>query len=145
MNLREELRAAIQAAPTGENAELLNRCYVALGERQDKSAPAGYVMVPVEPSEKMLDILYHNSPGLSDHLLVAIWAELLAAASPAPAQPAVVMPDVSAMAKVLSDRAADACNINRDDNWAMYGQEYIDDVQAMLEVARPNKGAGSHE
>ena len=57
----------------------------------------------------------------------------------------VVMPDVSAMAKVLSDRAADACNINRDDNWAMYGQEYIDDVQAMLEVARLNKGAGSHE
>ena len=57
----------------------------------------------------------------------------------------VVMPDVSAMAKVLSDRAADACNINRDDNWAMYGQEYIDDVQAMLGVARLNKGAGSHE
>ncbi len=47
----------------------------------------------------------------------------------------VVMPDVSAMAKVLSDRAADACNINRDDNWAMYGQEYIDDVQAMLAAA----------
>ena len=56
----------------------------------------------------------------------------------------VVMPDVSAMAKVLSDRAADACNIDRADNWAMYGQEYIDDVQAMLEVARLNKG-GSHE
>lgn len=56
----------------------------------------------------------------------------------------VVMPEISAMAKVLSDRAADACNINRDDNWAMYGQEYIDDVQAMLEVARLN-GDGSHE
>ena len=50
----------------------------------------------------------------------------------------VVMPDVSTMAKVLSDRAADACNIDRTDNWAMYGQEYIDDVQAMLEVARLN-------
>ena len=59
-------------------------------------------------------------------------------------QSGVVMPDVSAMAKVLSDRAADACNIDRTDNWAMYGQEYIDDVQAMLEVARLN-GAGSHE
>lgn len=40
----------------------------------------GWQMVPVEPSEKMLDILYHNGPGLSDHLLVDIWAELLAAA-----------------------------------------------------------------
>ena len=59
-------------------------------------------------------------------------------------QSGVVMPDVSAMAKVLSDRAADACNIDRTDNWALYGQEYIDDVQAILEVARLN-GAGSHE
>lgn len=58
-------------------------------------------------------------------------------------QSGVVMPDVSAMAKVLSDRAADACNIDRTDNWAMYGQEYIDDVQAMLEVAHLN--GGSHE
>ena len=46
--------------------------------------------------------------------------------------------DVSAMAKVLSDRSADACNIDRGDNWAMYGQEYIDDVEAMLSVARLN-------
>lgn len=45
------------------------------------------------------------------------------------------VPDVSAMARVLSDRAADACNIDCDDNWAMYGQEYIDDVQAMLAAA----------
>lgn len=43
--------------------------------------------------------------------------------------------DVSAMARVLSDRAADACNIDRGDNWAMYGQEYIDDVHAMLAAA----------
>ena len=55
------------------------------------------------------------------------------------------VPDVSAMARVLSDRSADACNIDRTDNWAMYGQEYIEDVQAMLEVARPNKGAGGHD
>ena len=42
------------------------------------------------------------------------------------------VPDVSAMARVLSDRSADACNIDRTDNWAMYGQEYIEDVQAMF-------------
>ncbi|MDZ4192898.1 MAG: hypothetical protein U1D65_12895 [Pseudomonas sp.] len=45
------------------------------------------------------------------------------------------VPDVSAMARVLSDRSADACNIDRTDNWAMYGQEYIEDVQAMLASA----------
>ena len=45
------------------------------------------------------------------------------------------VPDVSAMARVLSDRSADACNIDRIDNWAMYGQEYIEDVQAMLAAA----------
>lgn len=45
------------------------------------------------------------------------------------------VPDVSAMARVLSDRSADACNIDRTDNWAMYGQEYIEDVQAMLAAA----------
>lgn len=45
------------------------------------------------------------------------------------------VPDVSAMARVLSDRSADACNIDRTDNWAMYGQEYIEDVQAMLSAA----------
>lgn len=45
------------------------------------------------------------------------------------------VPDVSVMARVLSDRSADACNIDRTDNWAMYGQEYIEDVQAMLASA----------
>jgi hypothetical protein len=45
------------------------------------------------------------------------------------------VPDVSAMARVLSDRSADACNVDRADNWAMYGQEYIEDVQAMLASA----------
>ena len=61
---------------------------------------------------------------------VLSWQDLLAAPATPAAQGAV--PDVSAMARVLSDRSADACNIDRDDNWAMYGQEYIEDVQAML-------------
>lgn len=50
------------------------------------AATVGYAMVPVEPTEAMLDILYHNGPGLSDHLLVDIWAELLAAAPKPPVQ-----------------------------------------------------------
>ena len=42
------------------------------------------------------------------------------------------VPDVSAMAKVLSDRVASACCVDPDDNWKIYGQEYIEDVRAML-------------
>lgn len=42
------------------------------------------------------------------------------------------VPDVSAMAKVLSDRVADARCVDPDDNWKIYGQEYIEDVRAML-------------
>ena len=42
------------------------------------------------------------------------------------------MPDFSAMAKVLSDRVASACCVDPDDNWKIYGQEYIEDVRAML-------------
>ena len=42
------------------------------------------------------------------------------------------VPDVSAMARVLSDRAARACSVDPDDNWKIYGQDYITDVQAML-------------
>ena len=42
------------------------------------------------------------------------------------------VPDVSAMARVLSDRAASACCVDPDDNWKIYGQDYITDVRAML-------------
>lgn len=55
------------------------------------------------------------------------------------------VPDVSAMARVLSDRSADACNIDRADNWAMYGQEYIEDVQAMLAAVAPAQPAAQGE
>lgn len=56
----------------------------------------------------------------------------------------VRVPDVSAMARTLADRNADACNVNREDNWAIYGQDYIDDVTAMLAAqAAPAAGAGA--
>ena len=42
---------------------------------------------------------------------------------------------MTAMARILADRNADACNVNREDNWAIYGQDYIDDVTAMLAAA----------
>lgn len=62
------------------------------------------------------------------------YAALLAAAPATPAAQ-VAVPDVSAMARVLSDRAASACCVDPDDNWKIYGQEYIEDVRAMLAAA----------
>jgi hypothetical protein len=51
--------------------------------------------------------------------------------------------DVSAMARVLSDRQADACNVDREDQWKIYGQDFIDDVTAMLAAApAPGKREG---
>lgn len=50
--------------------------------------------------------------------------------------------DVSAMARVLSDRQADACNVDRHDQWKIYGQDFIADVTAMLAAA---PSAGSQE
>ena len=58
----------------------------------------------------------------------------LARLTAAPVQQ-VSVPDVSAMARILADRNADACNVNREDNWAIYGQDYIYDVTAMLTAA----------
>ena len=38
-------------------------------------------------------------------------------------------------ARVMSDRQADACNIDKEDQWKVYGQNFIDDARAMLEAA----------
>ena len=53
-------------------------------------------------------------------------------------------PDVSAMARVLSDRAASACCVDPDDNWKIYGHEFIEDVRAML-AASPTTSGDSHD
>ena len=49
----------------------------------------------------------------------------------------VCVPDVSTMARALSDRAASAYCVDPDDNWKIYGQEFIEDVQAMLAAPAP--------
>lgn len=68
------------------------------------------------------------------------YGSLLAAAPATPAAQ-VAVPDVSAMARVLSDRAASACCVDLDDNWKIYGQEYIEDVRAMLAARKgPDHG-----
>ena len=94
-------------------------------------------------SMNIIDTL--QRPGMSLRDLEAVNAEknvlankvriLIAryAAAQAPAREDVrEVPDVSAMAKVLSDRVASACCVDPDDNWKIYGQEYIEDVRAML-------------
>lgn len=42
---------------------------------------------------------------------------------------------VIAAARVLSDRSATACSVNKLDNWDIYGGEFIDDARAALEAA----------
>lgn len=36
------------------------------------------------------------------------------------------------IARVLSNRQADECNIDRDDNWKTYGESYIEDARAVI-------------
>ena len=58
-------------------------------------------------------------------------AELLTT-KPAPDQ------DVTAvlkMARALSDRQADACNVDREDQWKLYSEDFVADVEAMLAAA----------
>ena len=96
-------------------------------------AGAAWQRTAAIPAEKPLPELmmasYHEAIGWN-----ACRQALLAAAPATPAAQGAV-PDVSAMAKVLSDRAASACCVDPDDNWKIYGQEYIEDVRAMLAAA----------
>ena len=42
---------------------------------------------------------------------------------------------VVAAARVLNERQADACGVDRDDQWAIYSDEFKDDALAMLKAA----------
>lgn len=41
---------------------------------------------------------------------------------------------IAKAARVLCDRVADQCNVDRDDNWKTYGEMYRQDATAMLEA-----------
>ena len=94
----------------------------------EKSRIERQLAILQEPQDDALALAKRIVDGNIGHDVIAIARAVREAVQRA--QGAV--PDVSAMARVLSDRSADACNIDRDDNWAMYGQEYIENVQAML-------------
>jgi hypothetical protein len=36
------------------------------------------------------------------------------------------------VARALADRSADACNVNREDNWKIYGDDFIEDARAAI-------------
>ena len=65
--------------------------------------------------------------------------KLYTAPQPAPAQ------DVTAvlkMARALSDRQADACNVDREDQWKLYSEDFVADVEAMLAAAHDKQSGG---
>lgn len=49
---------------------------------------------------------------------------------------AVAVPNVNAMARALSDRHADACGVDKDDQWKVYSEDFIADVEAMLAASQ---------
>ena len=123
--------SAAQSAPAGEREALWQLIHDTLRNYRmstlvDKDGD-GYPLIDALTADSQ-----PVSGGMEEciYLADAVWNAIEAAWQRA--QGAVL--DVSAMAKVLSDRSADACNIDRTDNWAMYGHEFIDDVQAMLDA-----------
>ena len=66
------------------------------------------------------------------------YADVLAAA-PAVVQAEVSAAKVSAAARVLADRSAEACNVDKDDNWKVYSEDFIEDARAALEAAEKAK------
>jgi hypothetical protein len=48
------------------------------------------------------------------------------------------------VARVLSDRAANECGVNKDDSWKEYGSVYIGDAHAVLAAVRAHDAAKEH-
>ena len=63
----------------------------------------------------------------------------------APVQPAPLTDEqASKIARTLADENADACSVDRDDNWKIYGQDFIQDVRFVEKeiAALRTEGAG---
>ena len=43
---------------------------------------------------------------------------------------------MTAAARALADRSADACNVNREDNWHIYYSEFMDDAALVCAAVR---------
>lgn len=53
-----------------------------------------------------------------------------------PVQSAKDLPNilVNKMARALCNRHADACGVDREDQWKFYSQDFIDDAQCMIDA-----------
>ncbi len=47
--------------------------------------------------------------------------------------------EVSAAGRALADRSAQLCNVDAEDNWKIYGGDYIEDARVALIAARGAK------
>jgi hypothetical protein len=62
------------------------------------------------------------------------WCAL--AEKPAPSAEPVVTDDMRyRAARSLADRSADVCNVDREDNWKVYGDQFLADADAALRAA----------
>jgi len=50
---------------------------------------------------------------------------------------------LSAAARHMCNRSADVCGVNRDDNWKIYGQDFIDELREALEIGIGQEGSAS--
>jgi hypothetical protein len=111
--------------------------------QQAEAVPPGYVLVPKRMTKAMEYVTEQED---------WTWGDLLAAAeaiteaeysemAQAEAVPSDVVRDamVVAGARVLNQRAAEACGVNADDHWAIYAEDFKDDVRAVLAAAQGEK------
>lgn len=90
-------------------AHALDQCQLALGRVQQRQPQAGYTFTAVYES------------------MAAARAELARRIPLSDAQ-------IDAAARVLNDRAAVACGIDKDDQWKIYSEDFKGDARAMLRV-----------
>jgi len=89
-----------------------------------------------------LDMAIAHSTNLTPHskprrLLAAIIHEVCSdAALAATAAPVLSDEQISKMARYLSDFSSDQCGVNKDDAWAIYGNDEIELVRAALAATR---------
>ena len=83
-------------------------------------------------------LMHYSDPGYREDRIAAITALRAALALPDP-EPVELQPltgdQISRAGRILSDRYADACGVDREDSWKHYGQGFIEDARAALEAA----------
>jgi hypothetical protein len=70
----------------------------------------------------------------SDEALFS-YVKNLAAPAPQQSEPIATEAQISAAGSALADRSADSCGVNREDNWMIYGSEFIEDARVAFAAA----------